>query len=86
MCAVFLKLWVWPLIGSQVCFWWVLTRQTHQFVLISSGLKAKLNLDNLCLSCKGLLNLAIKVRCVCESLSAYTDSLCYGGQAKASDW
>lgn len=59
MCAVFLKLW--PLIGSQVCSWWVLTRQTRQFVLISSSLRAGLNLDNLCLSWKGWVNLAIKV-------------------------
>lgn len=60
----FFRLWVWLLIGSQVCFWWVLTRQTHQFVLFSSGLEARLNLHNLCPIWKGLLKLAIKVCCV----------------------
>lgn len=65
--TVFFKLWVWSLIGSQRCFWWVLKRQALQFVLISRGPKARLNLHNLCPSWKGLLNVAIKVLGVCAS-------------------
>lgn len=61
--------WVWPLIGSRRCFWWVLKRQALQFVLISRGLKARLDLHNLCLSWNGLLSVAIKVHRVCVWVS-----------------